>query len=64
MEKELLGIGRGYLLLLLTMGASISMVFTGHIEAKEWIGFAQWLVPLVIAAKEAGKLLTKTGEKK
>ena len=64
MEKELFGLGRGYLLLVLTLGLSGAMVFTGNISGQEFISSAQWLVPLVIASKEAGKVFTKSKETK
>lgn len=61
MNGEVFGIGRGYLFAALTLAAATAMVFTGDIPADKWLGFAQWLVPLVIAAKESGKVLSKIG---
>ncbi len=64
MNGELFGVGRGYLFAGLVLVAATAMVFTGDIEADKWLGFAQWLVPLVIAAKESGKVLSKFGTNK
>ncbi len=63
MNKELLGIGRGYLFGILALALSAAMVFTGDIIADRWMNFAQWLVPIVIGAKAVEKFATKKSSK-
>lgn len=60
MKDELFGIGRGYLLLFLTVCLAGAMVFSGDISGADFLDSSKWLVPLGIAAKAADKKLNKT----
>ena len=54
-KKELLGIGRAYILGILVMTMMFVVVLTGNLETTIFIEKAIWVVGILVGSKEVGK---------
>ncbi len=64
MNKELLGVGRGYLIVIIALGMMFALVLTDKLDAKVFMESVAWMLPLVVGAKEGGKAAMKIFTKK